>query len=559
MPTLQTYQCNLCDRKFKREDHLSRHKLSHGRAKFQCQHPKCGMTFHRKDVLQRHSRVHEPDPAVKRRRPRRGVEPKPFVRNGSPSLKENGGPQWLPIATPDFSPITSTDNHSPTVDEDPLAGLPSEVLRFCCLHFQHTCMRRFAFIHSTSIDLCSIIPEKLLAMAALGGSVIPEYKIASKGFFERAQQLFSKRWGQKSLAPITRCSDSSNISLSDEDLSLFQAQILLIEFALWSSTAEDRQWASGLAIQLGTGVVSRMIQYVKSLDWRQDEWLPWVHREQWIRSLWAFYCTGQKAKLLLASSFSTLDLLRNMQLPAPDSIFEAEDEMNWQRRITVTMIASRPVPTFGDAFFALMSPSVSSECILEHVTTLGRHVLLAALLDLYHSALLLPSNFDCSKSYQTRDLTHFKPHPSFAQALVTWRRLWWASRSEMFRSGPARSADLQNVLLLNYLEVQLFEHEDPATAVKTRNKTVISTMCDIFCDITADGILEVSSVFTLSLLIAWRPLFVADCTCLPTIGCNSDSMARRWCLTLLWHSVCQRHTSLDPTYTKGTARSDSCQ
>jgi hypothetical protein len=37
------------------------------------------MAFHRRDVLARHEKVHVPDPSKRRRRPRRGTNPKPFT------------------------------------------------------------------------------------------------------------------------------------------------------------------------------------------------------------------------------------------------------------------------------------------------------------------------------------------------------------------------------------------------------------------------------------------------------------------------------------------------
>lgn len=69
-------RCSTCDKSFSRDDHLRRHESSHGFPRFACQHPGCGMRFHRRDVLGRHGQVHSRDPQKRRRRPRRGALPR---------------------------------------------------------------------------------------------------------------------------------------------------------------------------------------------------------------------------------------------------------------------------------------------------------------------------------------------------------------------------------------------------------------------------------------------------------------------------------------------------
>lgn len=61
------YSCRYCSQEFKREDHLSRHELSHQDPRYHCPHPACDKAFRRKDVLKRHQLVHIPGPSRRRR------------------------------------------------------------------------------------------------------------------------------------------------------------------------------------------------------------------------------------------------------------------------------------------------------------------------------------------------------------------------------------------------------------------------------------------------------------------------------------------------------------
>ncbi|KAI0110887.1 hypothetical protein GGR51DRAFT_82269 [Nemania sp. FL0031] len=55
--------CDICKphKTFTRAEHLRRHQLSHKPAAFQCSYPGCDKTFHRQDLLLRHTQRHEQD------------------------------------------------------------------------------------------------------------------------------------------------------------------------------------------------------------------------------------------------------------------------------------------------------------------------------------------------------------------------------------------------------------------------------------------------------------------------------------------------------------------
>lgn len=50
--------CQYCGQSFQRQDHLTRHELSHREARYYCQVTTCGMAFHRRDVLKCHGCVY---------------------------------------------------------------------------------------------------------------------------------------------------------------------------------------------------------------------------------------------------------------------------------------------------------------------------------------------------------------------------------------------------------------------------------------------------------------------------------------------------------------------
>lgn len=483
--------CHICKRQFKREDYLRRHQLSHGEAKFQCNHPDCGLIFHRKDVLIRHQKVHVLDSNIKRRRPRRGANPNPFV-TPAPDLQSPG-------ELIDDEPITQAQKRSKQPDVEygvanPTYAILDDVsftdLEFCSLHFRVSCQRRNPVMHHTSLARQNMQPSKFLAMAVMGANAIPRFQVAKKEFFQKAKAALMVAYRHNIWTQADAATNDESLEALNQDLELVQATALLLEYAFWSEDLSDRLWAKEQVSQLVCAFIPDMVLYVHSIGETSCKWSVWIHREQSIRLIWSICNMLTKVKNFLRIPITVPRFEKGLPFPSSDAAFDAHDEAVWLKELK----ASRMVTDFSTATFLLTSAEANIQLLPHQVSCIGRHVLLVSLLDYFHLALASPFNFDSLEAYRRQSLVGFKCRQEFHRAIENWKRLWWNDPAELFYTEPQQLADFQNAFFSNYLEILVLAGSNDDSVSKSEFLSAMRIVCSIFYTVSRDGAFEISTI-----------------------------------------------------------------
>lgn len=460
MDTGRTLCCQDCGKYFKRQDHLDRHRLSHGRAKYKCDQASCGMAFHRRDVLSRHQQVHRFNPSKRRRRPRRGINPEPLV-----SLSQAASSEKKAVSQAELVLGLSTNSRPTNLDSSdcPIKAFPLGSFDFCFEHYLQTCVRRWPFIHHTWLIRTGMTRAKQLSMATLGGCTVAEYRQDASIFFQEARILLSTQASRDGVSIVDASLDGQLQFDPYVALDQFQTYVLLLEFALWNANAEAKHWALRTTFDIASITVPRFISHIENIQKPEQTWEEWVHEEQCVRTLWAFYITTQKAIHQYPCFVSTLRAQQHTRLPRSDILFNAFDEQIWSQcghnilGNGITMVDL----TLKSALQLAQSKSAPTSQILADLTPTARHVVLVAFLEIYtNGARHLPVNIDNTTLPGTSQLVAHACPGLFSPTLLTLRSLWHLPPGDLFSAKPPRSIDLQNVLLLNHLEIFVLTHLD---------------------------------------------------------------------------------------------------
>ena len=523
------YACSCCEKTFGRKDHLARHALSHDRAIFRCEWAVCGMIFHRKDVLKRHRQIHLPHYHQKRRRPRRG--PVPEVRRPS-SIGSSGGRVQPPhaaerechIASPDnersseigyreqlaflasTSPSSSDETSSLPSNQSPMSvitqptllgikdPLPrwasTEAYKFSIQHFWLCSLPRFAFLSPSSIPTRPLGHAKAFAMAALGSSGFDEHQSAALEFYAASRHLLQLE-SNRTTVSCHYGKPKASPSLPTYDLDRFQTVIMLIEYGVWSKHDEIRQWSRNEMTVIVQETVPHLVREAKVLS-PATERSSWIAREELIRSLWAFYCMSRKALEFTFPNLDMLSIMKELQLPGSDALFQASTELMWHESINDGV--DLEAPDCESALLSLLARNGKGRSRShESASVCGRQVLLCAIMELIPDALKRPLDSESAAACETQDISHFKLRGEFLDALRAWRSLWWLAPECLWNPKHRSIAELQSMLLLSYLEAYLLGKGALHDQGLDDQTGAIHTATDIFCSISRSGFDKASS------------------------------------------------------------------
>ncbi|KAJ5970737.1 Zinc finger C2H2-type protein [Penicillium vulpinum] len=343
---------------------------------------------------------------------------------------------------------------------------PVDVLQACVNLFQKSYSIRIPFIHQQTIVSPFLNLEIKYAMAAIGARGNPEYAPFSKIFFREA------------------CSYLHGTT-SKNQLSRLQCQVLLIDFAVWTSDDTLHEWATQEVHK--TAMVVKSLMGVDLYDGCKSEWTNWIDDEEHTRTIFAFYCLSISISIIYdygnILSFHSIDL----NLPEQEATWRACTEVEWYQEKQKQTGGDIHRAKFQSSIHALLTCDVSCEERYESASVFGRRVLLCAIAEAFDMAKRLPMNFLSEEGYHRASMSDFRLRTNFLEALKIWKNLWWAKPECLWDPTSSALAQLENMTFLNCLLIAL---SPSRTDELSNSREGITAAIEIFCSISKCGYLD---------------------------------------------------------------------
>lgn len=324
-------------------------------------------------------------------------------------------------------------------------------------------------------------------MAALGSQEIPPFTDISGHFFRKAADLldeFTTRWNE-SLTTAVPITDHTYPIL----VTVLETRLLLMDYSMWHRNTQLREWGVREMAKSVTHETATLIQICLHRK-PQCTWREWVWMEEGKRAVWFFYCLSVKTAHFLQHSISAPRIINDLDLSAPDFLFEATDEITWKQRLAQDPSWAETSEPFSDVSSRLVRKDALPPLIVQEAAALNSQILLCSLLEAYEAGTRAPLDFD-----PLRD--------SIASGLQLWESYFWVDPNIIWRSPVSIFLKINNALLYLYLQSRLGSTSGSRSTASPQVHPPIE-----YCIYTLDGMSEtgIYEVSTLLLFVnPWTP------------------------------------------------------
>ncbi|KAL0260386.1 hypothetical protein SLS55_004072 [Diplodia seriata] len=476
------YKCRHCDDQFKREDHLRRHELSHGFPRFLTASQSPPHDLHQLAAQgDSFNLTTEWDYAI-HEWPEFGLHP------GLPNFVQ---PSWqnclMPVFDTTSSPLIPPSlalAHAPNASfpldaafvPHPALPLSPQDMRICVDKFRQRFLPRIPFLHYLTCEHECVSQNSALyyTMAMAGSLYLDNYRPKAARMHKLASETLQKQ------------SRMANPSLQD-----FQANILIIDFAVWYGNEEMRRWASREKHALAQALIEFVSTSLPPLSY--DDWGRWRLREEIKRTGFAFFVNCVMQSTFYGHDTPILASAIELSLPSPESIWEATSEAEWQTQVELLGLREKSEIIFPVAAHAILSQDTEYSTDYELATLFGQFILLCVIMDSYNAAAKLPTNYLTVEGWQNRDMALFRLRDTIDGALSLWTELWWASPECLWDANVPAHPRIENIFLHLYITTKLHKNEDSSRDRPAWTFKPIECATSMFTSVSKAGFTEVAT------------------------------------------------------------------
>ncbi|KKY22541.1 putative zinc finger c2h2-type protein [Diplodia seriata] len=258
----------------------------------------------------------------------------------------------------------------------PALPLSPQDMRICVDKFRQRFLPRIPFLHYLTCEHECVSQKSALyyTMAMAGSLYLDNYRPKAARMHKLASETLQKQ------------SRMANPSLQD-----FQANILIIDFAVWYGNEEMRRWASREKHALAQALIEFVSTSLPPLSY--DDWGRWRLREEIKRTGFAFFVNCVMQSTFYGHDTPILASAIELSLPSPESIWEATSEAEWQTQVELLGLREKSEIIFPVAAHAILSQDTEYSTDYELATLFGQFILLCVIMDSYNAAAKLPTNY----------------------------------------------------------------------------------------------------------------------------------------------------------------------
>jgi hypothetical protein len=181
-----------------------------------------------------------------------------------------------------------------------------------------------------------------------------------------------------------------------------------------------------------------------------------------------------------------------LDLPFPDSAWDADNEYSFRQEIFTSPAVYQPSGTFQVALHALLSCDTNKDDTHETASMFGQYLLLCGIAEALYLAKKVPLNFSSAGGFSSCAMSVFRPRTTFLKILKTWKNLWWVSVECLWNKNLFALPQAESVFLLDHLYVAL---SSSCLEEKSSTRDSVVATVELFCSASKCGFLEVCAAY----------------------------------------------------------------